>query len=98
MESSGNARDHVMGRIAKTGYDYFAAVTNDSKIRLVGSGTSPSGASQPVFPVQEKPARFAHCPPPIHQRCPDLLIDLRASLTFWLRIIDFLEALQVPVT
>jgi hypothetical protein len=30
---------------ARVGYDYFAGRTNDSKIRLVGSGTSPPGAS-----------------------------------------------------
>lgn len=30
---------------ARVRYDYFAGTTNDSKIRLVGSGTSPPGAS-----------------------------------------------------
>jgi hypothetical protein len=29
----------------RVGYDYFAGRKNDSKIRLVGSGTSPPGAS-----------------------------------------------------
>ncbi len=38
-------RDHVMVTGARVGYDYFAATTNDSKIKLVGSGTSPPGAS-----------------------------------------------------
>ena len=32
---------------ARVGYDYFAGRKNDSKIRLVGSGTSPPGASHP---------------------------------------------------
>jgi hypothetical protein len=31
---------------ARVRYDYFAGTTNDSKIRLVGSGTSPPGASR----------------------------------------------------
>ncbi len=31
---------------ALVGYDYFAATKNDSKIKLVGSGTSPPGASR----------------------------------------------------
>lgn len=39
-------RDHVMSHGARVGYDYFADTTNDSKIRLVGSGTSPPGASR----------------------------------------------------
>jgi hypothetical protein len=39
-------RDHVMVAGARVGYDYFAVSKNDSKIKLVGSGTSPPGASR----------------------------------------------------
>jgi hypothetical protein len=38
-----------MSQTAGVGYPYFAAVTNDSKIKLVGSGTSPPGASRFEF-------------------------------------------------
>ncbi len=47
-----------MSRQARVGYDYFAATTNDSKIRLVGSETSPLGASHQVLKARRK------CSPP----------------------------------
>ena len=49
---------------ARVRYDYFAGVANDSKIRLVGSGTSPPGASHLLLHLRREMFPAPHWVPP----------------------------------